>query len=282
MSQFAQTPQFNQYQNIQNQNQRQYNEDLIKLAGFSFPFNNLLLVSLIKRVPKDTQDQKETHLGFVTCVLGVGANNNRTYDFQQKIVQKFSLKDLQSLAFTLKQLALSDTQVLPFTKFTNSGSGSKTLYIQYKENLDNFNNVNNNNAQQQFQTQQGQGFRRVQSNIIIGSSYGNLKINIPLSKSDAYSIGDVIQKLYEKGIQLEIKDQIERNINSKDYSANGNQHFPAAGNNMVQFPTSSPVNVGQFESGNNIVNSGPQMGIQPSAPQMVEYGNKFVQMVSSN
>ena len=101
MTQFAQTPQnFNQQYTYQpphqtNQaGQKQYNEKVYKLAGFSFPFNNLLLVSLMRRIPIDPQDQKEVHFGFVTCVLGVGANNNRTYDFQQKIVQKFSLKDL--------------------------------------------------------------------------------------------------------------------------------------------------------------------------------------------
>lgn len=239
---------------------KQYTDKLVKLAGFSFPFNNLLMVSLTKRIPADSQDQKETHFGFVTCVMGVGNNNDRTYDFNQKIVQKFSLKDLGSLSFTLKELARNNLQVLPFTKFTNSGSGSKTLYIQYKEQLDNFNNINNYNNQNQFQNGQTQNVRRVQNNIVVGCSHNNLKINIPLSKFDAYSIADIIEKLYNVGIKLEIEDQINKNKNQNDLSPFANSEFntfPANGiNTGIPFPSNNPVNGGQIVSSNNTVFQG--------------------------
>lgn len=236
--QINQTPQFQnqqttQYQNRFNPQQKQYNETVCKLVGFSFPFNHLLMVSLMKRIPNDSQaDYKELFFGFVTCVMGVGQANSRTYDFNQKIVQKFSLKDLESLSFALKQLACNNTNVLPFTKFTNSGSGAKTLYLQYKENIENFNSMNNSNHQFQSQTQQTQNTRKMENNIVLGSSFGNIKINIPITKSDAYSIGDIIEKLYDFGLKLEIQAQCDTNSEIKSSSG------------VQSSPMSNPVTIG--------------------------------------
>ena len=227
-----------QFQNRPNHQVKQYDENVVKLIGFSFPFNHLLMVSLMKRIPNST-DYKELYFGFITCVTGVGQVNSRTYDFTQKIVQKFSLRDLNTLAFALKQLAINNTTVLPFTKFTNSGSGVKTLYLQYKENLENFNNSQNSNHQYQYQTQQSQNTRKMETNIVLGSSYGNIKINIPISKSDAYSIADIIEQIYKKGLELEMNDQIKMNISTQS------NKLSTFSNTGVQVPPmSNPVTIG--------------------------------------
>lgn len=262
-----------QKQQVQAQSKatRQYDEDLYRQCGFSFPSNNLFLVSLMKSVPKKANYQKEIYFGMVTFVLGVGDRNNRTYDFKQKIVQKFSLKDLMSLAFTLKQLAISNTSVLPYTKFTNSGSGSKSLYLQYKEQLS---NNSSNNAS---------------SNVLLGAAHDNLKINIVLSKSDAYGIADIIERIYDNGIKLEIEHQIKSNFEKSDYTSNEEQlSFDLNSSGGVSDPVSnSPMPTGFPQSGNipvsnetPMANQNVQMS-QSAVQQIQSFGNQYMNLASN-
>ena len=273
---FGQTQQFqNQnfnYQKQQVQSQtRQYDEELYRQCGFSFPSNNLFLISLMKVVPKKTNYQKESYIGMITFVLGIGDKNNRTYDFKQKIVQKFSLKDLMSLSFTLKQLALSNTLVLPYTKFTNSGSGAKTLYLQYKD-----------------QGSNNQAPNTAATNIVLGGSYGSLKINIILSKSDAYGIADIIERIYEYGIKLEIENQIQTNIQKTNYQSNDTLSFDINSSGGVSDPVNStPIITGQPQMSNNSVPNETPMANQnvqmsPSATQQINsFGNQYMNIASN-
>lgn len=209
----------NNYTNVQS-SKRQYNEDLYKVAGFSFPNNNLLLVALMKRVGKATEkNDKETYIAFVTTVLGVGNGNNRTYDFSQKVVQKFSLRELKALSFAIKQLAQNDTSILPYSKFTNSGDGSKSLYLT-------------------FHSRQQSNTNNQQDNIILGASWNKLKINLSFTKYDAYSVADSIDQLYELGMRLELKEQMNRNYSNSDLAHNSNQSniIPTTSNN-IPLPT---------------------------------------------
>lgn len=273
---FVGQPQQQSKQNLQTggQFQKQYNEDLYRIAGFSFPFNNLFLVCLMKRSPRNGEDDRELFFGFATCVLGVGSNQNRTYDFSQKIVQKFSLKDLQSLSFALKQLAVGNKSILPFSKFTNSGSGSKSLYLNFHEQ--------DQNAQQN-------GGRPRMEKITLGFSHNNLKINIPLSQPDAYSIADVIEQLYKTGINMEITEQIQRNANKTNLSGdinNGCGVSPVvestSGFNTPRSLSQPPIQTPPI--GNMIPNSNPHTqipvpgtgNVSPTASKQIDaFGTKF-------
>lgn len=251
-----------------NLNKRQYNEDLYKIAGFSFPNNNLLLIALMKRISKNSEkNDKENYIAFVTTVLGVGNGNNRTYDFNQKIVQKFSLRELKSLVFAIKQLAKNDISILPYSKFTNSGEGSKTLYLKFhSRNQQNFNNNNNNNAQDA---------------IILGASWNQLKINLNFNKYDAYGVADAIEQLYNLGMKLELNEQINRNYSHLDlnYSQSNINVIPTNSNvNNVPFPSVNTNLVKQDPNYTQSVNSQFQLSQNQTSPLI---NNQNIQPIDS-
>ena len=245
-TQNSQQPRFNPTQgpnpkqNIQSGNkfQKQYTDKLYNIAGFSFPYNNLLLVCIMRRIGQNddsNHDQRESYFGFVTFVKGVGTNANRTYDFNQKIVQKFSLKDLSGLAFVLKQLAIGNNDILPYSKFTNSGTGSKSLYIQMNNNQDQQNNPQQTNQYSNNRYSQAPTFA-------LGSAHDRFKINLVLTKADAYSIGEMIENLFKTGLELEIKEQMRRSTDKSRLIDAGGANTSSV--NMPQ-PINGPANYSQ-------------------------------------
>lgn len=256
-SRFNPTQGPNPKQNVQSGNkfQKQYTDKLYNIAGFSFPYNNLLLVCIMRRIGQNedsNHDQRESYFGFVTFVKGVGTNANRTYDFNQKIVQKFSLKDLSGLAFVLKQLAIGNNDILPYSKFTNSGTGSKSLYIQMNNNQDQQNNPQQTNQYSNNRYSQAPTFA-------LGSAHDRFKINLVLTKADAYSIGEMIENLFKTGLELEIKEQMRR-------STDKSRLIDAGGYNV-----SSYVNIPQPINGNANY-SQPQPQAQPQNGPNVGFG----------
>lgn len=234
--------------------QKEYSENIYRVAGFSFPSNNLFLAALIKSVPKtnDKKFEKESYFFFITCVLGVTNDTLRTYDFNQKVAQKFSLKDLKSLSFALKELAKSNESVLPYTKFTNSGDGAKSLYLQSKTN------------------------DKQQTSIILGASWKNLKINTTFTKSDAYAVADLLDHLYELGMKLELDEQYKRFTESQDLNPIQNTGSIIPNNNSansVSFPQVTPVQ----PNGNNQTPTD-----QHFQQSLVNSGNAFAQMMMNN
>lgn len=245
-SRFTQTQGQNPKQNIQSGNkfQKQYTDKLYNIAGFSFPYNNLLLVCIMRRIGQNedpNHDQRESYFGFVTFVKGVGTNANRTYDFNQKIVQKFSLKDLSGLAFVLKQLAVGNADILPYSKFTNSGTGSKSLYIQMNDNSNQQNNPQQNQQNQQYSNNN----RYPQApTFTLGSAHDKFRINLVLTKADAYSIGEMIENLFKTGLDLEIKEQMRRSTDKSrlmDSGGNGYYNPNQPINGSTQYPVTQPA-----------------------------------------
>lgn len=253
---------FNNNNNNQSRFQKQYNEKLYRVIGMNFPYNNLILVSLMKRVSMVSNEKsfdKESYIVLITGVLGVTNDSNlRTYDFNRKIVQKYSLKDLKSLAFSLKELGKSNPSILPYTKFTNSGEGSKSLYLQYREY-----NPNNKNS----------------NAINFGFSWRDIKINTQLTKYDAYAIGECLDKIYEFGIRLEFEEQASKNLKSINFNSNevSNENLIPTSQNGVLFPTvptavcgnKSKSNLSKDEEFNSIMNN----------PQMQHAFNSFANMM---
>lgn len=256
----------NNYTNVQS-SKRQYNEDLYKVAGFSFPNNNLLLVALMKRVVKATEkNDKETYIAFVTTVLGVGNGNNRTYDFSQKVVQKFSLRELKSLSFAIKQLAQNNISILPYSKFTNSGDGSKTLYLNFHSR----NESNTNNGQ---------------DIIVIGASWNKLKINLNFSKYDAYGVADSIEQLYNLGMHLELTEQSKRNYSNSDFhngSYNNSNIIPNNLNNSNNIPLPSLNNLPNQRLPNNQMSNGQMMSVKSQQSQQPLASSNKQKVINAN
>ena len=241
-SRFNQTQGQNPKQNIQSGNkfQKQYTDKLYNIAGFSFPYNNLLLVCIMRRIGQNedpNHDQRESYFGFVTFVKGVGNNANRTYDFNQKIVQKFSLKDLSGLAFVLKQLAVGNADILPYSKFTNSGTGSKSLYVQMNDNSN-----QQNNPQQNQQYSNNNRYPQAPT-FTLGSAHDKSRINLVLTKADAYSIGEMIENLFKTGLDLEIKEQMRRSTDKSRLMDSGGSGYSNPNqpiNGSSQYPLTQP------------------------------------------
>ncbi len=196
------------YQNQQPQNQQQigrrYDDDTTTICSFSFTSSSLFSVSLVRRIPFQP-DPKERYFAFVTFAPGVGQGGDRTYDFKQRITQKVALRDMEMIAFSLKQAAVGNFNILPYKGFTNSGSGSKCMYIQRND--------------------KGEG-------LIMGMSQNKTAINLVLNYAQAHSIGETVETLFHKGMDLEIEFQMnERNRATSGQSRAQNFHAENEYNN---------------------------------------------------
>ncbi|MBR4608029.1 MAG: hypothetical protein IKO41_17625 [Lachnospiraceae bacterium] len=188
-------PQSQSQNQQQNQQNRRYDDETTTICSFSFTSSSLVTVSLVRRMPFQP-DPKERYFAFLTFAPGVGQGGNRTYDFRQRITQKVALRDMAMIAFALKQAALGNFNVLPYKGYTNSGSGSKCMYLQRNENGD---------------------------GLVLGMSQNKSSINIVLNYPQAHSIGQTIDTLYAKGMALEIDFQMnERNRTTSGQSRTQN------------------------------------------------------------
>jgi hypothetical protein len=177
------------------QNQ-QYNETLTPLWNISFAANHLLQVSLVQRVPApnlNKPDLKEKVFGFVTLAPGDGAGNSRTYNFQNKVTQKFQLREIESLSFVLRQLAIGNQNVLPYTKFTRSQQGQKMLSVWVASKIQ----------------QMGQQQVNVKTiNVTIDA--GGAKSTLNMSPDQAYGFGSYLNELFKNGVSKEFDLQSQQ------------------------------------------------------------------------
>jgi len=72
---------------------------------------------------------KPQYFYFLTLAPGAGNGSNRTYDFSNKINMKFSIAEVFGLGFTLQQVAGGNPRVLPYSKFSKSGTGTKVVSV---------------------------------------------------------------------------------------------------------------------------------------------------------
>ena len=218
---YNQQPQGNQggfYGGRQQNNGPQYNDQLVQVVNYGFPFNHLLAVALMQRVPPPNlqrPDLKEKFFFFVTLAPGVGDGQNRTYDFQQgRIAMKFSTREVAGLSEVLKNVAMGNPNVLPYTKFTRSQGGSKSLSVWTSQK----------------NQQMGQNNVMInQINITISAAQ---KQTISLNAEQALGIGKILDKMFEKAVEMEFKLQLEQP------TANTNTNQNTGG----QFNTPNPNN----------------------------------------
>lgn len=223
----------------------QYNETLTPLWNISFAANHLLQISLVQRVPApnlNKPDLKEKIFGFVTLAPGDGSGSNRTYNFQNKITQKFQLREIESLSFVLRQLAIGNQSVVPYTKFTRSQQGQKMLSVWVSSKLQ----------------QMGQQQINVKTiNISIDAGGGKSTLNLTVDQ--AYGFGSYLNELFKCGVTKEFELQLQQPGYVKDsgsHSGSPAQSLPTQQNQASGFqgqpfqnqPNTQPevqTNVGQ-------------------------------------
>jgi hypothetical protein len=179
-----------------NNQQQQYNETLTPICFTSFASNHLLQISIVQRTPTinlNKPDIKDKIFAFVTLAPGDGTGNNRTYNFQNKITQKFNLREIEGLSFILRQLAIGNQSVLPYSKFTRSQQGQKMLSVWMSTKTQQL-------GQQQY------NIRNI--NITIDAS--GAKSTLTLTVDQAYSLGSVLNEMFRHGLEREFKLQEEQ------------------------------------------------------------------------
>jgi len=160
-------------------------DTLLNIFTSNFAFNHLFNVSLMKRVNTPERDYKDKCIFFVTLAPGANKDNGRTYEFDRKIVLKYSTREIYSLAFALKSNASG--RYIPYTKFSGDNTVKKYVSI--------FNNIEKNQKTQE---------DIVSINIMFCDNNNN-KYSIKLTQDQAYGIGCILEKSADKALQLEME-----------------------------------------------------------------------------
>lgn len=203
---------------------KQYNETLQNVCSFAVTANHLINFQLVRSIPNENvQNQsnaKPEYFGFLTLAPGEGANENRTYNFQNKVTVKFSLQEYMGLSFVLKKWAEGmGKAVFPYTKFAKSGNGSKSVSVW-----------------EPTPKQDGQPKPRMVSITIKENNNGS---TISLTPDQAFATAESLAELFKKGISLEF----ERQINAPKVTqprGNGNSY---SNFNQQSKPMSQPTMV---------------------------------------
>lgn len=228
------------------QNNVGYNDKIDPIFNTGFAFNNLMTVGYVKRTSLDInkKDYKDRHFFFISMIAGVGQGQNRTYDFSKRVSMKFSMREISSLAFILKQCAIGNhDNVLPYMKFS---SDSKNCSIWIETEPKTFNNR-----------------QVILKKICIAiNSRSTDRLTIALSPAEAYGIGETFEFLFNEAMKAELeiqqaepKGELEGNYADSftpptpaGFAQNGigqQMSGPPAGNfnqgaQSVQYPTQQP------------------------------------------
>jgi len=115
-----------------NYNSKYAGNTLITMHNIAHTANHLFTVQLVNSpsAPSTKTNFKAQYFYFVTLAPGKGSGGSRTYDFTAKVNLKFSIAEVMALSFTLQQCAVGNTaRVLPYSKFSKSETGQKTVSI---------------------------------------------------------------------------------------------------------------------------------------------------------
>ena len=201
--------------------------DLQPLISTTFASNHLFQISIVQRTPApnlNKPDLKDKIFGFVTLAPGEGDGQNRTYNFQNRITQKFQTRELEGLSIVLRQLGIGNTRILPYTKFTRSQQGQKILSI--------------------WETTKAQTIGQQQVNVVsvnLTIQSNNTKHTFSMTMEQAYSLGSVIHEIFKKAIDKEFEIQLQQpkqtkpsNIPTPDANFNSipNNNLPSVKSQM--------------------------------------------------
>jgi hypothetical protein len=182
-------------------------DSLQQICSMGFPHNNLMTYSLMQRLPQMNNskypDQKEKLFFFVSVVPGVGKQNQRTYDFKQKITQKFATREIAGLSEVIYQCTIgNDQNVLPYVKYTRSNASKSLSIWMSTKNV----KIGQNNLIS----------RNTNITILSGQSY-----TISLSPDLALGMANILKEMVKKAIDLEFEVQSHQpNINKSSLTPN--------------------------------------------------------------
>jgi hypothetical protein len=183
-----------------------FSDTINNIYSFSFAGSSLITFGLVHITPqqqKFDRNLKSEHHVFVTFAPGEGGGNSRTYNFQKKISIKFSLMEIESLSFVLKNNAeTTGGATAGYVKFANSkDGGQKKLSMR----------------------QQGEADKR---KIQMGAMAGSNNVSITMAPDQAYALSSSLHEMFLMGNKLEI----ERMMKAPKLSA------PKQQNNYTQSP----------------------------------------------
>lgn len=204
------------------------NDDLQPLISTTFASNHLFQISIVQRMPApnlNKPDLKDKIFGFVTLAPGEGDGQNRTYNFQNRITQKFQTREIEGLSIVLRQLGIGNNRILPYTKFTRSQQGQKMLSIWTVTKT---------------QTIGQQQVNVVSINLTIQSN--NTKHTFSMTMEQAYSLGSVIHEIFKKAINKEFEIQLQQPKQTKPSNVpTPNANFNPLPNNSIS-PVTPQIN----------------------------------------
>ena len=227
----------------------QYNQ-LEPVCSISHVGVNLINVSLVRelRPPGDSKQYKPEYFFFVSSAKGVGTPQQRSYDFQNQFSAKYSIDEIISLSFVLKQFSMGNMFALKqgYSKFCANGKSVSG--------------------------QVGPGYKDKEK--LVFSLYfndSNNKIAESLSPEVAFAFGTRLEKLYNLAIDREVQRAIDNpNQNTNNRKQQMDQapvaNDPYGNNQGYQQP--------QYQQPtNNFHQAPPPQQQQPQAPAATPFDN---------
>jgi len=184
------------------------------IANISFPANHLLNIQLV-RIDNENdkyQNKPQFHIMFGFHPGYENDNGGRGYDFKNNAISmKLSLNDALAYAFTLKESASGNhSQVTPYTIFTKSQNTTKTINVYYgKEEK----KIKKNGEEKSI------SLPKVNTHVAITGNRGN---SVSMPAQNAYAFGVQIEKLVQKGLELEMERQMGKVSFNQGGQARGN------------------------------------------------------------
>lgn len=234
--------------------QQQYSESLTQIVTTNFPANHLINLSLMQRTPLANQrDLKEKFFFFFTLAPGEGEQANRTYNMKdRKISLKFSTREIAGFAETLYQCAIGNQfNVLPYTKFTKSEQGGKSvsIWITSKHQVISGNTV------------------EVRS-INVAVSHNKIKHNVSFTIADALGFSTVVRLIVEKAVNFEVNNFQKLPFQQKQLDQPQPQQYNIPNGQNEQYNTpNGQYNTPNGQAGNQIQhNINQQHNFAPQNP----------------
>lgn len=159
-----------------------------KIAWYSFPFNHLITIQLLKNTNQNDNKLKPLHFFMFSLVPGVIKDDNeRTYSYSDIINIKYSIQEIEGLSFVLKQYALGNVNNINYVKFSSSNNVDKYVTLMVSDKKTKIKDIDIVN--------------RI-INIKFSVSNNASKV-VSLSCDNAYSIGEVLHQLFKIACKLE-------------------------------------------------------------------------------
>lgn len=229
----------------------QYNNQLEPVCSVAHVGINIINVSLVREIkaPNDTKQYKPEYFFFVSCAKGNGSPQQRTYDFQNQFSAKYSIDEVISLSFIMKQFAVGNPFSLKggYAKFCANGKSVSGQVGEYKG----------------------------KTVLSLYFNDSNNKIAESLAPEVAFSFGTRLEKLYN----LAIDRETQRVLDNPNINQNTRKQQMEQAPQANPYPDNNPYGTVQnFQQ--------PQQNFQQptQAPQQMPFGmsNQQPQPQSNN